>query len=156
MISRHNKLFRLLSVSTQCLILIFHCSESMSLSSTKIRICQGSSCIGKCRGAFNPFDSFQELQNIAEETGKPRVKIKETFCMNQCKRGPNARIINDGNVLTFENGEMNDTEINRKAFQGILTKERVLQLWGYANGINNGNLVGIESGSADKLSDIMP
>lgn len=75
--------------------------------------------------------------------------------MNQCKRGPNARIMKDAQVLTFK-GEMNETELNRKSFQGVTSDKRVEYLWGLAKGLEDGTVDGIASGSIDKLTDIMP
>jgi len=125
-----------------------------AISSTKIRVCQGSSCLGKCRGSFNPLTAFNNLQK--DESAETSIEIEETWCMNQCKRGPNARITKDGNVLTFEEGKMNDTEMKRKSFQGIGSEERVGHVWGLARGIEDGTVLGILSGSVDKLTDIMP
>ena len=133
---------------------ILSLSSTLALSSsTKIRVCQGSSCLSKCRGAFDPLKSFQSLQkgNIEESF----VEVEETFCMNQCKRGPNARIIRDEQVITFE-GEMNETEMNRKSFQGVRSDERVGNLWGLAKGLEDGTVDGVDSGDAAKLTDIMP
>lgn len=78
--------------------------------------------------------------------------------MNQCKRGPNVRMINadTGNVVTFGSDIMNEVESNRKAFQGITNEARVNRLWGIANQVVDGSMDAIEKGSADKLNDIMP
>jgi len=126
---------------------------ALSSPTTTIRVCTGSSCLSKCRGAFNPKKSFQSLQKQSEENSS--VEIEETFCMNQCKRGPNARIMKDAQVLTFE-GEMNETEMKRKSFQGVRSDERVEHLWGLVKGLEDGTVDGIASGSTDKLTDIMP
>jgi len=155
-------------------------SPSPSSSSLKIRVCQGSSCLGKCRGAFNPLTSFENLlvgddanayankgdvelegeRSTAASTTTTTIELEESFCMNQCKRGPNVRLINadNGNVLTFDSTVMNDTESNRKAFQGVTNENRVKHLWGIANKVAEGSMVGTvtEKGSVDKLNDIMP
>ena len=144
--------------------------SSPSSSSLKIRVCQGSSCLGKCRGAFNPLTSFENLLRVGDDDGDNNnankapatttIELEESFCMNQCKRGPNVRLINadNGNVLTFDSTVMNDTESNRKAFQGVTNEIRVKHLWGIANKVAEGSMVGTvtEKGSVDKLNDIMP
>ncbi|VEU39982.1 unnamed protein product [Pseudo-nitzschia multistriata] len=136
-------------------------SALSSPSSLKIRVCQGSGCLGKCRGAFDPLESFEKL---AAGTGdSDGIRLEETFCMNQCKRGPNVRMINadNGNVLVFDDA-MNETEAGRKAFQGVSNDGRVEHLWGIANqllakGASGSPMEGVaEKGSADKLNDIMP
>lgn len=126
---------------------------ALSSSSTKIRVCTGSSCLSQCRGAFNPLKSLQSLQK--EDSENSLVEVEETFCMNQCKRGPNARIITDEQVITIEE-EMNETELKRKSFQGIRSDERVGKLWGLVKGLEDGTVVGVESGDAAKLTDMMP
>jgi (2Fe-2S) ferredoxin len=128
---------------------------------TTIRVCTGSSCLSKCKAGFDPLSSFQSLhrdenQNI--NIGDNVIKIEETFCMNQCKRGPNARIIRQGQVITFEEGTgiMNDVELKRKSFQGIGSENRVNFLWNLVKDLHTGNVNGVESGDAEKLSDLMP
>ncbi len=78
--------------------------------------------------------------------------------MNQCKRGPNARIIRHGKVITFEQGTgiMNDVEVKRKSFQGVGTENRVNFVWNLVKDLHTGNVNGIESGDAEKLTDLMP
>lgn len=78
--------------------------------------------------------------------------------MNQCKRGPNVRIINadNGNVLAFDDTIMNEIESNRKAFQRVTNDDRVKHLWGIANGVGEGTVIGVEKGPVDELRDIMP
>ena len=68
------------------------------------------------------------------------------------------RIINaeNGNVLTFDDTIMNEIESNRKAFQRVVNEDRVKHLWGIANGVGDGTVVGTEMGSVDKFNDIMP
>jgi (2Fe-2S) ferredoxin len=125
-------------------------TEAMA-SPVKLRVCQGSSCLSKCRGSFSPLNSFEELRKNDDAP----IEIEETYCMNQCKRGPNMRMIKDGNALIFEDS-MNDTEMKRKAFQGVTTDEKVAHLFGIAKGATDGSNPGVESGSVEKLNDIMP
>lgn len=142
--------FFLITVRT-CLFLSSASFTAAMASLVQIRVCQGSSCLGKCRGSFNPLDSLKEIRNNEGVS----IDIEETYCMNQCKRGPNVRMIKSSNVLTFEN-LMNDTEKKRKAFQGVSTEEKVGNLFGVAKGVIDGSNPGTESGSVDKLNDIMP
>lgn len=65
------------------------------------------------------------------------------------------RMINDGQVLTFEN-LMNETEMKRKSFQGINNEEKIKSIFGVAKGVVDGTNSGIKSGSVEKLSDMMP
>ena len=140
---------------TSCLLNLLIASiainGAMAMATTKIRVCQGSSCLSKCRGAFNPLNSLEKKS----ENNDLSIELEETYCMNQCKRGPNARIIHDGNALTFDD-LMNETEAKRKAFQGISNEKRVEFLWGIAEGVENGKVEGKNHGSVDALSDIMP
>lgn len=79
--------------------------------------------------------------------------------MNQCKKGPNVRLINadNKNVLAFDDDTiMNEMESSRKSFQRVSNDERVNYVWGIANGVLEGNVVANEKGSVDKLHDIMP
>lgn len=78
--------------------------------------------------------------------------------MNQCKKGPNVRIINadNQNVLTFDDTIMNEVELSRKSFQRVASEDRVNYVWGIANGVVEGELAADEKGSVDKLHDIMP
>jgi len=124
---------------------------AISFSSSVIRVCQGSSCLGKCRGSFNPLDSFKKIKN---DENIP-IELEETYCMNQCKRGPCVRIISDEKVLIFDD-KMNETEMKRKAFQGVSTEEKVENLFGVAKGVLDRSKPGVESGSVHKLNDIMP
>lgn len=81
--------------------------------------------------------------------------------MNQCKRGPNTRIIQNGNVLIYPQ-HMNDIEQKRKSFQGITSDDKVRMVWGMAkstqlNDDEDVNVNAIDTGtSVDKLTDIMP
>ena len=85
------------------------------------------------------------------------VQIEETFCMNQCKRGPNLRLLQNDQVLTFDGeGIMNDVEMKRKSFQSIGSDEKVGMLWNLIKDIQDGNVDAKESGAVEKLTDIMP
>ncbi len=123
-------------------------------SSLKVRVCSG--CVQKCRGSFNHLTSFEKLADT--ENANDAIEIEETFCMNQCKKGPNVRIINadNQNVLTFDDTIMNEMESSRKSFQRVSNEDRVNYVWGIANGVVEGELTADEKGSVDKLHDIMP
>jgi hypothetical protein len=109
--------------------------------------------MSKCRGSFNP---KKILERLVEESEND-FEIEETFCMNQCKRGPNIRMFRDGQVLTFEDeGIMNDMEKKRKTFQTVANEERLEKIWGLGEGLVDGTVEATESGSIEKLSDIMP
>jgi NADH:ubiquinone oxidoreductase subunit E len=170
-------IWRLIFVAAALVVTVTAMATGAGTATTTIRVCQGSGCLGKCRGGFNPLDSFQALSLLAdavtaEENTNTNVAIEEAYCMNQCKRGPNARIISPNRqVLVFvgenENSSqtiMNDTEQRRKAFQGLGSQARVEMVWGLAQGVatndGNGQSGGvtsvIESGSVDKLTDMMP
>jgi (2Fe-2S) ferredoxin len=152
-------------------ILVAKAMTMTSSSSLKIRVCTGSGCLGKCRGGFNPLNSLEKLIsdgndndndndsiNDNADMSSTRIEIEETFCMNQCKRGPNVRLINsdNGNVITFDESIMNEVESTRKNFQRIINEDRVIGLWGIVNGIRDGTVVGVERGQVDILNDIMP
>lgn len=144
---------------------MIHALSSISPSNnpTTIRVCTGSSCLSKCKAGFDPLSSFQSLyqeerKNYSNEDDVI-INIEETFCMNQCKRGPNARIIRHGKVITFEQGTgiMNDVELKRKSFQGVGSENRVHFIWNLVKDLHTGNVNGIiESGDAEKLTDLMP
>ena len=77
--------------------------------------------------------------------------------MNQCKRGPNVRIIKDDEVVVFdEEGIMNDTEMKRKTFQNVASDERIKTIWGLVEGVVDGSVQGNKCGSIENLTDIMP
>jgi len=134
------------------------CTLALSSSSTTIRVCTGSSCLSKCRGAFNPKSSLEHLQKtLIDDNLDTDVKIEEVFCMNQCKRGPNMRIIQNGNVITFKDKSiMNDTELKRKSFQSITNDDRVSRVWELTKGLVDGSVVGTDDGPSTKLTDILP
>ena len=117
------------------------------------RVCQGSGCLSKCRGSFDPKKILERLTDESDTD----FEIEETFCMNQCKRGPNIRMIRNGQVLTFEDeGVMNDTEKKRKTFQNVANEKRLEGIWGLGEGVADGTIEATESGAIEKLSDIMP
>merc|ERR1712125_270207 len=120
-----------------------------------LRVCQGSSCASKCRGMFDP---KKTLERLLEGESKINVEFEESFCMNQCKRGPNVRMIRNGQAIVFDgdDGIMNDMEKNRKTFQNVASEERIEKIWGLTKGLIDGSVQGIECGSVDTLSDIMP
>lgn len=127
---------------------------SQQQSSLKVRVCSG--CLQKCRGNFNHVESFGKLVESSPDTS---IQVEEAFCMNQCKKGPNVRLINadNQNVLAFDDDAiMNEIESSRKSFQRVSNDERVDYVWGIANGVLEGNVVANEKGSVDKLHDIMP
>jgi len=127
-------------------------------TSTTIRVCTGSSCLSKCRGAFNPKSSLEHLQKTSTDDNLDTVvKIEEVFCMNQCKRGPNMRIIQNENVITFKDESiMNDIELKRKSFQSVTNDARVAMVWGITEGLIDGSVVGTDDGPSTKLTDILP
>mmetsp|Transcript_18958 Transcript_18958/g.27912 ORF Transcript_18958/g.27912 Transcript_18958/m.27912 type:complete len:191 (+) Transcript_18958:56-628(+) len=151
--------------------------SSPTPSSIRIRICNGSSCESKCRGAFSPLKTLEQLRREhgdgdsngdGDDHAISDIEFEETYCMNQCKRGPNARIIDTSDddcdsLLIFEDPlHMNDTEQKRKSFQGLTNENRVKFVWGLARGVLDAKDEDILSSfkdtgaSASKLSDIMP
>ena len=109
--------------------------------------------MSKCRGSFDPQRILQHL----EEENEDGFVIEEVFCMNQCKRGPNIRLIRNGHVLTFdEEGIMNETEKKRKTFQRVGNEERLMKIWGLGKGLVDGSIDAVENESIEKLSDIIP
>ena len=156
----------MLSGSSLKNILVAKAMTMTTPSSLKIRVCTGSGCLGKCRGGFNPLTSLEKLlisddtnnDMIIDNAKDTTIEFEETFCMNQCKRGPNVRIINadNGNVITFDESIMNEVESTRKNFQRIINEDRVTGLSGIVNGIRDGTVVGVEKGQVDILNDIMP
>ena len=127
-------------------------------SSLTLRVCSG--CLGRCRGSFNPLTTFEHLVAANEEKkgAHKRIDVEESFCMNQCKKGPIVRLINaeNTNVLTLDDTLMTATESSRKAFQRVLSEERVQYLWKMAHGVLDGDIVAMEQGPVDKLHDLMP
>eukprot|EP00466_Bigelowiella_natans_P001573 jgi/Bigna1/139988/aug1.53_g14696 len=96
-------------------------------------VCGGSSCLGRCRGSFNPVKSFKGL----EKTQGGSVEVHEVECLNMCKRGPNVRMMYGKDSVTVD-GVMNDVERRRKAFQGVASNERVASLWDIAKAVHDG------------------
>ena len=125
---------------------------SNSATVTKVRICTGSSCLGKCKGGFNPFESLESLQSGAKDCAS--VEIEEAFCLNQCKRGPNARIIKDNTVLTFD--KMNEIEMKRKSFQNICNGDKVEFIWNLATLAADDKVSYEKTIDVKSLSDIIP
>ena len=125
-------------------------------SSLTLRVCSG--CLGRCRGSFNPLTTFEDLVAANEDDIAKRIDIEESFCMNQCKKGPIVRLINAENqhVVTLDDTLMTATESSRKAFQRVLTEERVQELWNIAEGVLEGDIVAMEQGPVEKLNDLMP
>lgn len=170
-------LLLLLLFTTAKSIFALSSSSSSSTSSTrtnsciKIRVCEGSSCESKCRGAFTPKSSFMERikttnakecernDSSSSSNNVASIVVEEVYCMNQCKRGANVRLIKNDQVLTFNNGIMNDTEMKRKSFQSVTNEGRVDQIWGIVEEIKKGEESEIdytESGHVDKLTDLIP
>ena len=109
--------------------------------------------MSKCRGSFDPQKILGELEKESEDS----FVIEEAFCMNQCKRGPNIRLIRNGHVLTFdEDGIMNETEKRRKTFQSVGNEEHLERIWGLGQGLVDGTIKAIENEPIEKLSDIIP
>ncbi|CAK0819278.1 unnamed protein product [Prorocentrum cordatum] len=108
----------------------------------KLVVCSGSSCEGRCRGAFDALRSFKAL---ASEAGPSGIEVEEVFCMNMCKKGPNVRLLLGGQMVTIDD-VMNEREQKRGAFQGVLGDPKVAAIWGLARdvaaGRRNGTLRG--------------
>ena len=83
--------------------------------------------MGKCRGMFNPKTNFEAEQAAGEGV---EIEIEEVSCMNMCKRGPNVRMVHDGELVTIDD-KMNETERKRKAFQVSTYRSRILNLKTY-------------------------
>lgn len=141
---------------------------------TKIRVCQGSSCLGKCLGAFDPKGSLEALVEATVDDEEPAgLEIEEAFCLNQCKKGPNARILYQSSVVLGEEqvdasdeewsvvvlpNIMTETEESRKTFQRITNPDRVNDLYRWALEVQNGEIdpEHIKLFPASKLGDILP
>eukprot|EP00930_Biecheleria_cincta_P072175 TRINITY_DN59613_c0_g1_i1.p1 TRINITY_DN59613_c0_g1~~TRINITY_DN59613_c0_g1_i1.p1 ORF type:complete len:213 (+),score=32.14 TRINITY_DN59613_c0_g1_i1:60-698(+) len=106
-------------------------------SRAQVIVCQGSSCLGRCVGNFDPMDSFKEL---AAKNG-PAVGLEQVSCMNMCKKGPNAQLVLDGE-LVIVSGQMSEVEERRKAFQGLSSHERVARVWKLLQGLLDGSVQG--------------
>jgi len=123
----------------------------LALSPVTIRVCQGSGCLGKCRGSFNP------KETIERETRGQDAVVQEAFCLNQCKRGPNLRILTENEdkqkAVVFE--RMTETEQSRKTFQSVSSDERVLSILDTVSEFQAGRLEG-KLMDASKLGDILP
>jgi hypothetical protein len=134
-----------------------------------IRLCEGSSCQSKCRGGFSPKKYFEaqiqstSLPNSSSiKSASDIIRIEEVFCMNQCKRGPNCRIIQNDQVMTYPNdGIMNEMELKRKSFQMVSNDGRAHMIWDVVQRMivdseeeEDGWIV--KSGDVMKLSDLTP
>ncbi|KAJ1618706.1 hypothetical protein T492DRAFT_1090737 [Pavlovales sp. CCMP2436] len=102
---------------------------------TKLRVCSGSSCAGRCVGSFEPVRAFEAQADMFDLD----IEVETVFCMNMCKRGPNVRLIQDGQVATVA-AEMGETEQSRRAFQGVRDDARVWKIWMLAAGAAAGTL----------------
>mmetsp|Transcript_88284 Transcript_88284/g.156306 ORF Transcript_88284/g.156306 Transcript_88284/m.156306 type:complete len:230 (-) Transcript_88284:259-948(-) len=114
------------------------CVTVVSMNATQpaeveIAICTGSSCEQRCPGGWTLQSSFCSL---ADDTS---IAIKEINCMNQCKRGPNVRLVADKQVQVIKQ-RMNEVEQNRKTFQSVRSEERAKAIWGVAQAIADGSL----------------
>jgi (2Fe-2S) ferredoxin len=120
--------------------------------------------MSKCRGAFDPKWSLKKLQRdstdaaAGNEDGLHLIDIEESYCMAQCKRGPNMRVIHNGQVQIFQEGNiMTEVEMKRKTFQSVTSEERVARIWGLAESLVKGEAVGaVDGGSVESLTDVMP
>lgn len=129
---------------------------------TTLRICQGSSCMGKCRGSFDPKKSFEGILSANQDETTAIIHIEEAFCLNQCKRGPNARLLQGDKVVVFSS--MTETEQSRKSFQSISTDMRVEKIAQLAMDFATGNLPETDEDgnpthqlkSTKTLGDILP
>lgn len=119
------------------LVVLVGLSPLSSAASTKVRVCAGSSCFGRCVGAFEPVRAFEALAKAPGSEAD--VEIETVFCMNMCKRGPNVRLIHEGEVATVP-GEMGPTELSRKAFQGVRSDENAMRIWSLAASAAAGTL----------------
>eukprot|EP00931_Biecheleriopsis_adriatica_P114629 TRINITY_DN90552_c0_g1_i1.p1 TRINITY_DN90552_c0_g1~~TRINITY_DN90552_c0_g1_i1.p1 ORF type:complete len:212 (+),score=25.52 TRINITY_DN90552_c0_g1_i1:56-691(+) len=113
-------------------------------SRAKVIVCQGSSCLGRCVGNFDPMDSFKELASEDDS-----IVLEEVVCMNMCKRGPNARLVVGGEVVTITD-HMNELEERRKAFQGLSNHQRVVRVWKLLQGFLDHSLKGSLHGPPPK------
>jgi hypothetical protein len=106
-------------------------------SNVKLGVCQGSSCMAKCKGDFNPLNSFREISTRNSDNG---IQIEEVFCLDACKRGPNARIYVDNQIASLEG--MNDSEKSRKMFMSVVRESDVNRVWTLAKQLSNGEIQG--------------
>jgi len=119
------------------------CKEVDESRATVI-VCQGSSCLGRCVGNFDPMDSFKELASEDDS-----IALEEVVCMNMCKRGPNARLVVGGEVVTITD-QMSELEERRKAFQGLSNHQRVVRVWKLLQGFLDRSLQGSLHGPPPK------
>lgn len=100
-----------------------------------IVVCVGSSCEQRCSGAFEPKRAFASLAAAAAD----EVALVEVNCMNQCKRGPAARITADGELLTVRE-RMGALEQQRKAFHAVGSAARAAAIFAVAQRVGDGSL----------------
>ena len=101
----------------------------------KIGVCQGSSCMAKCKGDFNPLKS---LQSIEADPTENEIEIEEVFCLDACKRGPNARIYIDGYIASVDS--MNALDSSRKLFTALCRDTDVSRVWALAKDLAAGRI----------------
>jgi hypothetical protein len=101
----------------------------------KIGVCQGSSCMAKCKGDFNPLTS---LQSIGTDPTEKEIEIEEVFCLDACKRGPNARIYVDGYIASVDS--MSALDNSRKLFTALCRDTDVSRVWAVAKDLAAGRI----------------
>jgi hypothetical protein len=116
---------------------MFLVATASASAKTTLRVCAGSSCAGRCVGSFEPVSAFQAYAKAP--CSRADVEIETVFCMNMCKRGPNVRLIHEGELATVPS-EMGETELSRKAFQGVRSDEKVFKVWSLASCAAAGSL----------------
>ena len=75
----------------------------------------------------------------------PPAQVEEVTCLNQCQRGPVARLVVDGQMVTLQE-EMTAMELDRKAFNEVKSEERAEHVWGLARGLADGDIEGTPRG----------
>lgn len=120
-------------------LLVVLCALAAAASARQctVRVCAGSSCSGRCVGAFEPSSAFASQVAARAADGYTDVGIEEVFCMNMCKRGPNVRLLVDGEVATVA-GAMGETELKRRAFQGVRDDDALQRVWALAEAVAAG------------------
>ena len=87
----------------------------------------------KCAPGFDMLSSFAALAADDDD-----VSVVTVQCMNQCKRGPVARIVADGQVQIVAK-RMNELEQKRKSFQAV-GPAKVAPIWDVVTAIADGSL----------------
>jgi hypothetical protein len=105
------------------------------IKKVKIGVCQGSSCMSKCKGDFNPLKS---LQSIEKDPSENDIEIEEVFCLDACKRGPNARIYVAGYIASVDS--MNELDRSRKLFTALCRDTDVNKVWSVARDLAAGRI----------------